>query len=175
MAFADLIEYTSFHIVMNTLMIEYTGVTLLKHMCGKKPGTKIEKILLNPKDGSWSIPKTAPVPDPKKKNIFVEFKGVHTRFEDSDESIENILEYVPSSTFKVFEGRKRVTKIDVDTEFYEKFCNYIHDLGSGSSQLVTINAATDLIRVAGIDLQAYFELKKRYKLQFENYSIVRVC
>ena len=187
--YANLFEYESFRIVMNTCMIEYTCVTLLNQVCGKKPGDQIDRIVLNPADGSWSIPvktkkKPLMAPVPKKSNI-VEFKGVHTRFEDSDESLDkeqsrgsgDDLEYIPndvkSSTFKVFQGRKRVT----DTwDLYDEFSKYIYDLGSGSKDTIAVNAAhgDGLIRVAGIDLEPQFELKKRYKLPFGNYSIVRI-
>ena len=207
--YTDLITYESFNIVMNTCMIEYMDATLLKHMCGKKPGTKVEKIVLNPKDGSWKIPKR-PVHVSAPKKTFVEFKGVHTRFEDSDASLDKEqsngsgekkkslgsgekkksgnkdtsldkdLEYIPndvkSSTFKVFQGRKRVNKIykEYDYCFYDEFSKYIYDLGSGSKDTIAVNDSDNLIRVAGIDLEPQFELKKRYKLPFGNYSIVRI-
>ena len=179
--YSDLITYESLFIVMNTCTIEYTDVTLLKDMCGKKAGAYLNKIVLNPKDGSWTIPnslsKAAPVPTPKK--TFIEFKGVHTRFEDEsldkDSSLDDDLVYIPntikSSTFKFFQGRKRVTDV---YDLHDEFSKYIYDLGSGSKDTITVNDADDLIRVAGIDLEPYFELKKRYKLPFGNYSIVRI-
>lgn len=179
--YSDLFEYASFSVVMNTCMIEYTDVKLLKDLCGKKAGTSVRKIVLNPKNGSWSIPKTnntKPAPMPVLKKT-VEFKGVHTRFEDKDESLDSDdeLVYIPnevkSSTFKVFQGRKRVT----DTwDLYDDFSKYVYDLGSGSKDTIAVNAAhgDGLIRVAGIDLEPHFELNKRYKLPFGNYSIVRI-
>ena len=191
--YVDLITYESFYIIfMNNCTIEYSDVTLLKHMCGKKPGTKVDKIILNPKDGSWTIPKSkTPVP---KKPLVVEFKGVHTRFEDGEVTgdnpigldkatvsdnpigLDDNLVYVPneikSSTFKIYEGRRRVTRISYDV--IEEFSKYIHDLGCGSTDTIVINNSTDLIRVAGIDLESHFILKLRYKLPSGNYSIVRV-
>ena len=189
--YADLITYESFSIIMNTCTIEYSGVMLLKHMCGKKPGTKVDKIILNPKDGSWSLPsetkkKPLHAPIPKKPNM-VEFKGVHTRFEDSEDKDASLdkeqsrdsgdeLVYTPiqveSSTFKFFTGRNRVRKIDDD--MFEEFSKYIHDLGSGSKDTIVINNADDLVRVAGVNLESHFILNLRYKLPSGNFSISRV-
>lgn len=187
--YADLFEYASFAVTRKNT-IEYTDVKLLKDMCDNKSGTKVDKIVLNPADGSWSIPKSkgarpAPVPAPKKK---VEFKGVHTRFEDnsdelgSDESLDKSakpeLVYIPntiiSSTFKVFQGRMRVRNIPMEYEFIEEFSNYIHDMGSGSNDTIAVNHSMDFIRVAGIDLESSFEVNKRYKLPSGNFSIVRI-
>ena len=170
--YADIFQYKSF--VFNKSKIEYSVVTLLKELCGKKTGSKIEKIVLNPADGSWTIPKSKAPPVPTPKKTFVEFKGVHTRFEDSDDEIVYTPNTVESSTFKVFEGRKRVNRISSDSAFYEEFVKYINDLGSGSQDKIMVNNADNFIRVAGVNLESYFELNKRYKLPFRNFSISRV-
>lgn len=170
--YSDLFEYESFCVLRN---IEYTKVKLLKNMCGKKAGTEIDKIVLNPATGVFTIQKT--LPQKKKPNV-VEFKGVHTRFEDSDESLDkdDDLVYIPnevkSSTFKFYEGRKKVTNIHDD--LFEEFKNFINDLGSGSRDIIVINNTDELIRVAGIDLESRFEVKKRHKLPSGKYSFVRV-
>jgi hypothetical protein len=169
--YADMFEYASFFVVMNTCKIEYNDVKLLKDMCDKKAGTKIEKIVLNPADGSWSIPKTkgarpAPVHVPKKK---VEFKGVHTRFEDESDDMVYVPNIIPSSTFKVFQGRTRVRNISIE---FDDFSKYIQELVGDDT--IVVNHSKDLIRVAGIDLEAQFDLNNRYKLPFGNYSIVRI-
>lgn len=172
--YCDMFTYGSFVIVMNTRMIEYSDVTLLKNMCGKKTGTKLDKIVLNPRNGSWSIPVSAAAPSPKKYT-FVEFKGVHTRFEDDEEEdLVYIPRDVPSSTFKMFQGRKRVKCFNTDFSAYEEFSKYIRELGCGSKDTIVVNHSNDLIRVAGIYLDSYFEMNKRYKIPYENYSIMRV-
>lgn len=172
MAYSDMFQYSSF--VMNTFKIEYSGVTLLKDMCGKKAGDKIDKIVLDPSNGSFTVKSySKKIPVPKKPNM-VEFKGVHTRFEDEDD--DDDLEYIPnvveSSTFKIFTGRNKVTRINDD--MFDEFSNYIHELGCGSKDNLVINCATDLIRVAGVNLESYFDLKKRYKLPSGNFSIMRI-
>jgi hypothetical protein len=185
--YSDLIAYESFSIVINTCMIEYSNVTLLKHMCGKKPGTHVDKIVLNPANGSWNIYKSkfqsspSPLLPEKKKSTFVEFKGVHTRFddegkapalEDSTEDLEYVPNVVDSSTFKIFSGRNRVKNIDDD--IFEEFSAYIKNLGSGSRDTIVINRTNDLVRVAGVNLEDRFEDKKRYKLPSGKYSVVRI-
>lgn len=176
--YADMFEYETFVFIMNTSMIEYTNVKLLKDMCGKKAGSEIDKIVLNPANGVFTIHKTKKTLPQKKKPNVVEFKGVHTRFEDSDESLDkdDDLVYIPnevkSSTFKFYEGRKKVTNIHDD--LFEEFKNFINDLGSGSRDIIVINNTDELIRVAGIDLESRFEVKKRHKLPSGKYSFVRV-
>ena len=182
--YADLFEYASFA-VTRKFTIEYTDVKLLNDLCGKKAGVSVNKIVLNPANGTWSIPKTngtrpAPVPTPKKK---VEFKGVHIRFEDSedksplldkDESLDLVYipNKIPSSTFKVFQGRKRIYDLYKEYDFPDDFSNYMYDLVGDDN--IVVNHVKDLVRVAGSDLETMFEVNKRYKLPFGNYSIVRV-
>lgn len=181
--YSDIFQYSSFSVIMKNCTIEYYNVTLLKDLCDKKAGYKCDKLILNPANGSWTIPKTKGItkaPVPKKKPNMVEFKGVHTRFEDKEDMSlgKEELVYIPnkieSSTFKVFEGRRRVKRIFEDSDFYEEFVKYIHDLGCGSTDNIMVNNSIDLIRVAGIDLEPYFEINKRYKLPYENFSIVRI-
>lgn len=172
--YADMFEYESFHVLRN---IEYMKVRLLKDMCGKKAGTEIDKIILNPANGAFTIPKTKKVAQPKKP-LVVEFKGVHTRFEDSDESPDKDedLVYVPnevkSSTFKFYEGRYKITEMRDD--LFEEIEKFMRDMGSGSTNKIVINNSSEFIRVAGIDLESRFDLKKRYKLPSGKYSFVRV-
>lgn len=160
--YSDLFTYESFYIFMNTCMIEYTGVTLLKDMCGKKTGSNVNKMVFNPKDGSWIVHSHKK----KKTTKVVEFKGVHTRFEESS------LDKVYSSTFKIFSGRNRVKQIDSDV--FDEFSRYIYDIGSGSKDNVVINNSTDLIRVEGVNLENKFDIKKRYKIPSGKYSFVRI-
>lgn len=169
--YADLFEYESFHVLMNNCTIEYMKVKLLKDMCGKKAGTELDKIVLNPKTGLFTIKKTVKLPPPSKPS-FVEFKGVHTRFEDSDEDLVYVPIEVKSSTFKFYEGRKKVTQIKDD--LFEEFEKFIHDMGSGSRDKIVINHAYEFIRVSGVDLESLFDLKKRYKVPSKKYSFVRV-
>lgn len=84
--FSDLFEYDSFAFVMNTCTAEYTNVTLLKDMCKKKAGTHIDKLSMNPKTGKFSIISTkVSASEHEVAKTLVEFKGVHTRFDDEDE------------------------------------------------------------------------------------------
>lgn len=169
--YADLFEYESFQVLCKK--IEYMKVKLLKDMCGKKAGTEIDKIVLNPANGVFTIKKTKKTVPVHKPSI-VEFKGVHTRFEDKDESLDEDLVYVPievkSSTFKFYEGRKKVKLIKDD--LFDEFEEFMRD--TGKSDKIVINHASELIRVSGVDLDSIFDLKKRYKLASGKYSFVRV-
>lgn len=170
--YADLFEYESFQVLCN---IEYMKVKLLKDMCGKKAGTEIDKIVLNPANGVFTIKKTKKTVPVHKPSI-VEFKGVHTRFEDKDEdtSLDEELVYIPievkSSTFKFYEGRKKVKVMKDD--LFEEFEEFMRD--TGKSDKIVINHASELIRVSGVDLDSIFDLNKRYKLASGKYSFVRV-
>lgn len=168
--YADLFEYESFHVLMNNCTIEYMNVKLLKDMCGKKAGTEIDKIVLNPATGAFTVPKTKNVAQ-SKKPLVVEFKGVHTRFEDKDEDLVYIPVEVKSSTFKFYEGRKRVGLMTF--ELFDEIEKFMRDIGKSDKIVITYDDE-GLVRVAGVDLESRFDLKKRHKLPSGKYSFARV-
>lgn len=164
--YADLFEYESFHVFCT---VEYMKVKLLKDMCGKKAGTEIDKIILNPANGAFTIPKTKKkAVVPSKKPLGAEFKGVHTRFEDSDEDFVYIPNKVKSSTFKFYEGRKKVRLMTY--ELFEEIEKFMNEMGRS---VITYDDE-GLVRVAGVDLEPLFDLKTRYTLPSGKYSFVRV-
>ena len=92
---------------------------------------------------------------------------------DKNTPLDEDLVYVPievkSSTFKFYEGRKKVKVMKDD--LFEEFEKFMRDMGGDK---IVINHASELIRVSGIDFEPIFDLKKRHKLPSKKYSFVRV-
>ena len=212
--FSDLFEYDSFVVVMNTITLEYTNVTLLKDMCKKKAGTHIDKLSMNPKTGKFSIISTkVSVTEQEVAKTLVEFKGVHTRFEDDGDEPEPAAPVpkktrcsaytakgtmcsrcaiegevfckihmkttsTPPSTefskFKVYEGRKIHKTLKYDNA-YEEIVQRVCDVGCTSSKKLTFSVDEEGCVIAhGKRLDAYFEHKKRNKLDSGIYSFALV-
>lgn len=181
--YADMFEYSSFFMVMNTCTVEYKGVTLLKDMCRRKAGAKIDKIVLDPKTGKFSVPR-APAPAPHPPPVPVEFKGVHTRFESESES-ESESEPKPkkkrSSTkkkditvFKVYSGRKIHKVSDENDEAFETVTDSIVDI-LGMYELknhFSVNGDGCIV-VCGIWDE--FDTKTRHKTESGTFSFKRIA
>jgi hypothetical protein len=77
-------------------------VTLLKDVCGKKTGSKIEEIRLDTTNGKFTVPrrKSIRVEETAAAKTLVEFKGKHTRFPDTVETVDekDILFYCANPT-----------------------------------------------------------------------------
>lgn len=172
--YSDTFEYSSFCVIMNTCKIEYSGVILLKEMCGKKVGTKIDKLILDPSNGCFSIPKG--VRKVKEVKPPVEFKGVHTRFESPEpepkpkpkRTTKKKEEY--TTVFKVYNGRK-IHKVEKDNEAYEWVVETIEKALDGRDLTNHFSVNDDgCIVMCGIWDE--FELKKRIKIGV--YSFARI-
>lgn len=147
--YSDLFEYSSFAFLMNNSTLEYSNVTLLKDLCGKKAGTYIDKLVLNPANGNFTVARmrraNAVVAEAAK--TLVEFKGVHTRFESESETSEK--EPSPKRTrattkkkpktnttvFKVYRGRSIHKIVDKDDEAFEEIVDKIDEILGGTDML----------------------------------------
>jgi hypothetical protein len=87
--YSDLFTYDSFEFC-GKVAVSYKNVTLLKDVCGKKVGSKIEEIRLDTTNGKFTVPrrKSIRLEETAAANTLVEFKGVHTRFPDTDEPVD---------------------------------------------------------------------------------------
>ncbi len=173
--YADMFEYSSFVIVTNTCKIEYSDVTLLKDMCKKKAGTKLPKIVLNPKTGAFTIPRAARVT--VKKAAPVEFKGVHTRFEDKDESLDKPKKKratkKETTVFKVYKGRC-IHKVDDKDKAFDTVTDSIVDI-LGMYELknqLSVNGDGCIVMNGVWD---EFDTKTRYKTESGEYSFKRIA
>lgn len=173
-------EYSSFAIMMNTSEIEYSNVVLLKELCGKKAGTKINKIVFNPANGIFNIPANVKITAPRPKKPKVEFKGVHTRFEDEEvvppspvpeKKSQNKKEKTYTTVFKVYKGRCIHKVSEFDDVAYECVVDEIEKIleGHDLKNHITVDV-NGCIVMCGVWNQ--FELKKRIKAGL--YSFARV-
>lgn len=93
--YSDLFTYCIFVGIHDWCTVSYKNVTLLKDLCGKKAGTTLGEIRLNMTNGKWTVPrgessKGKPEEETETEaKTLVEFKGKHTRFQDSDD--ENVI------------------------------------------------------------------------------------
>lgn len=85
--YSDLFTYGEFIGIRDWCTVSYKNVTLMKDMCGKKVGAKLDEIHLDTRTGKFTVPRrhsTRTVETEAAKTL-VEFKGKHTRFPDSDD------------------------------------------------------------------------------------------
>jgi len=87
--YSDLFTYQSFEVCGNT--VSYVNATLLKELGGKKVGAEIAEIQLNVSTGKITVPRrrSARTDEIAAAKTLVEFKGVHTRFPDTDEPVDD--------------------------------------------------------------------------------------
>lgn len=173
--YADMFEYASFTVVMNDCTIEYSDVTLLKDMCKKKAGTKLPKIVLNPKTGAFTVPRAAPV---TVKKAPVEFKGVHTRFEDEEHSSldkpkKKRATKKEKTIFKVYKGRC-IHKVD-DKAFEQvtdSICFNLNLYGTDMKKHFSIDTNGCIVFEGN---WGEFDTKTRYKTESGEYSFKRIA
>jgi hypothetical protein len=85
--YSDLFTYGTFVGIQDWRSVCYSNVVLLKDLCGKKAGATVDKIILDTTTGKFTVPRstrTSTAMETAAKTL-VEFKGVHTRFPDSDD------------------------------------------------------------------------------------------
>lgn len=169
--YSDLFEYST----LNKSTLEYLNVTLLKNMCGKKAGTYIDKIVLNPVNGKFTIPRKKSHKSDTDTAVMavkppVEFKGVHTRFEDNEDTPLDNTKVLDSFAFKIYEGRKihKVVKYD---DAYEELIQSICEHVSINDIEIDIDSKNSLVNIStSKNLHTYFDMKKRNKTSSGKYS-----
>ena len=84
--YSDLFTYET--LAFDGANVSYSNVTLLKDICAKKAGVSVDEIRLNTRTGKFTVPRSkatarSTTAIETAARTLVEFKGTHTRFEDS--------------------------------------------------------------------------------------------
>ena len=152
--YSDMFTYNT--LAFDGANVCYSGVTLLKDMCAKKSGTKLDEIRLDTRTGKFTVPRLtrAKTAMETAAKTLVEFKGVHTRFEDKG----TVFEKGESSrsgtvTLKLYENKRKLFKPDSTIKAYVlkgilKATNGIlvdESIGTRGELLVTIRTSDEIV------------------------------
>lgn len=145
--YSDLFTYQSFEVCGNT--VSYVNATLLKELGGKKVGAEIAEIQLNVSTGKITVPRrrSARTDEIAAAKTLVEFKGVHTRFPDTepvdDEKDESSSRTHPNNIsgmigLRIYENKRKLLRLaSVEHLFarkiYEHFCKEMRAVKSDIS------------------------------------------
>lgn len=126
--YSDLFTYGTFDGIQDWRSVSYQNVVLLKDLCGKKAGATIDKIILDTTTGKFTVPRTtrASTAMETAARTLVEFKGVHTRFPDDEDSgvpedsdvPEDDEQVKKTYTLKLYENKRKLFRPDSNIKLY---------------------------------------------------------
>jgi hypothetical protein len=133
--YSDIFTYET--LAFDGANVSYANVTLIKDICAKKAGAKLDEIRLDTRTGKFTVPRPkAPALSTRSKTemetaakTLVEFQGKHTRFpeedsgvpEDDEQDIGNEGFVMPKTenrmvTLKIYENKRKLFKFDSDNK-----------------------------------------------------------